>query len=177
MLAILTQVMRRNHGSVLTTSLSLTQKMETVLFILITLTSVDTGTTTISQLQSHVAHVGALVADLVTTFLSPTQMGMIVCGTQTSRVIVDNTIPQISLRAKRVVPAATEEALLTRRDTLIGTLILMSFRLVKMILQTQIQKEIIALGTLTTHPIVEIMMTQISQLLMIAALVVVDLSE
>jgi len=53
----------------------------------------------------------------------------------------------------------------------------MSTRLVKMILQTQIQKEIIALGTLTTHPIVEIMMMQTSQLLMIAVLVVVDLSE
>ena len=144
----------------------------TVLGTPLTLSTVDTGTTPISLPQSHVALVAAkeMMTLALMTLVWLMRMVMIAHGIQRILQDVEDTILQISLQAMRAVLVTVE---MMEIDKMITT-ILTFMKIVKiMILLPLIHMEMVALGTLKTHPDVDFTMIQTSQLLKIAVLVVV----
>jgi hypothetical protein len=146
----------------------------TVLGTPLTLSTVDTGTTPISLPQSHVALVAAkaIIALALMTLVWLIRMVMIAHGIQRILQDVEDTILQISLQAMRAVLVTVE---MMEIDKMITT-ILTFMKIVKMILLPLIHMEMVALGTLKTHPDVELMMIQTLQLLKIAVPVAVELT-
>jgi len=146
----------------------------TVLGTPLTLSTVDTGMTPISLPQKHVALVAAkeMIVLALMTLVWLMRMVMIAHGIQRILQDVEDTILQISLQAMRAVLVTVE---MMEIDKMITT-ILTFMKIVKMILLPLIHTEMVALGTLKTHPDVELMMIQTLQLLKIAVPVAVELT-